>query len=300
MAGAASSHTAQNRRLAELRRREADGYFSLAAVRAREPALHALYLPAHDKQAADDAAAKLAFRSELLRAEGIVQACQRVSSAESPPPPPPPSGGGRVASLFGQMQAEADGTDSDGGDDAAAAAAAAAAASRGAETMEEDPPSAVVDAAAPDTRELQGVASQVKRMLEAELSRAEEGAAGASAAAPSVQERAALENELVGLVMARFLSGRDSGVDYAAVDGDEGLDDLVQMGVDAEARYFEEDGGGGGGAEEEGGKEEGVAGSAAARTSYQDGVRRLMRAAAGGGVEGGGGSIRDGSNGWGF
>lgn len=52
-------------------------------------------------------------------------------------------------------------------------------------------------------------------------------------------ERELLRNEFMGLMKERFLSGKDSDFDYAAVDDNAQLDDLQQIERDEEDAYFE-------------------------------------------------------------
>ena len=61
------------------------------------------------------------------------------------------------------------------------------------------------------------------------------------AATLSEQERAQNAHEFSHVMQQKFLAGEDEGVDYAAIDRDEMLDDLEVQAQDAEAKYFDSD-----------------------------------------------------------
>ena len=61
------------------------------------------------------------------------------------------------------------------------------------------------------------------------------------AATLSEHERAQNAHEFSHVMQQKFLAGEDEGVDYAAIDKDEMLDDLEVQAQDAEARYFDSD-----------------------------------------------------------
>ncbi|KAL2915101.1 hypothetical protein HK105_205425 [Polyrhizophydium stewartii] len=57
----------------------------------------------------------------------------------------------------------------------------------------------------------------------------------------TLEERAELENELRRIMRERFVDGLDSTFRYSEIDDDEGLDDLDMIGADEQDRYFDED-----------------------------------------------------------
>ena len=76
---------------------------------------------------------------------------------------------------------------------------------------------------------------------EAELTDVEGSPAARLAATLSEQKRAQNAHEFSHVMQQKFLAGEDEGVDYAAIDKDEMLDDLEVQTQDAEARYFDSD-----------------------------------------------------------
>lgn len=76
---------------------------------------------------------------------------------------------------------------------------------------------------------------------EAKVTEDEAPPAAHNPATLSEQERAQNAHEFSHVMQQKFLAGEDEGVDYAAIDKDEMLDDLEVQAQDAEAKYFDSD-----------------------------------------------------------
>lgn len=133
------------------------------------------------------------------------------------------------------------------GEEAAAASAAAAAAARAAAAgaAEGRPAGIDDDLGAEDDDDSDGLEDEVgappQNGGEGKRRRLGAGAEGATVDGAAPDDAAVRRARFLKAMRDRFVEGREAGFDYSALDGDSDLDDVVELGRDAEDKYFDDD-----------------------------------------------------------